>query len=98
MVGRCRQSTLVLRRESAGRTGASLGGGGRRCQPKIGAGDCGVVPKRQRPQPLNEGGQPQIQGESGKRCKDPVAVQDQLEWIEGNRDLTEPFTLGCREK
>ena len=55
-----------------------------------------MVPRRQRPQPPHEGGQPQSRGESGERCIDPVALHDQLEWIEGNRDLADHSHLGVK--
>ena len=58
------------------------------------SGDYGKVLERRCPRQLHEGEHLRSLDESGERFGDPVASHDQLEWIEGDRDSSLPFTGG----
>jgi len=61
------------------RTESNLVGGGWRYRPDIG---------QQRPQLLHEGEQPQNRDKAVERCVDVSASHNQLDGIEGDRDLS----------
>jgi hypothetical protein len=68
--------------------------GGRRCRPDTWSGDCGEVLERRCPRQLHEDERLRSRDEAVERFGDPVALHDQQEWIEGDRDPSLPFTGG----
>ena len=56
------------------------------------SGDYGEVRERRFPRQLHEDERLRSRGGAGERFGDPIAVHDQLEWIEVDRDPSLPFT------